>query len=171
MRRYLPVLALPALALPAAAGAAELNVTVEVPKLTVAEYHRPYVAIWVEAPDQNAVANLVVWYDIKKKDQEGESWLKDLRTWWRKSGRTLDLPINGLSGATRAPGLQSASFGSSSPIAKLPPGQYNLVVEAAREVGGREVVKVPFQWPPKGVQTARAQGSQELGAVSLTAKP
>lgn len=171
MRRYLPVLALPALALPAAASTAELNVTVEVPTLTVAEYHRPYMAIWVEGGDQTAVANLAVWYDIKLKNQEGETWLKDLRTWWRKSGRSLDLPINGLSGATRAPGTHTVSFGAASPVGKLPPGQYNLVVEAAREVGGREVVRTPFQWPPKGVQTVRAKGSSELGAISITAKP
>ena len=29
---------------------------------------------------------------------------------------------------------------------------YKLVVEAAREAGGREVVKVPLQWPPKSAQ-------------------
>ena len=30
-------------------NAASLNVAVEVPKLTVAEYHAPYTAIWLES--------------------------------------------------------------------------------------------------------------------------
>ena len=38
------------LAMPA--YAAELNLSVEVPQLNVAEYHRPYVAIWLEGADQ-----------------------------------------------------------------------------------------------------------------------
>jgi len=34
------------------ASAAQLAVKVEIPKIAVAEYHRPYVAIWVEQADQ-----------------------------------------------------------------------------------------------------------------------
>jgi hypothetical protein len=37
-------------------------------------------------------------------------------------------------------------------------------------VGGRELVKLPFRWPPKPGQTASAAGSTELGAVSATFK-
>lgn len=170
MNRFL--LAFPALALSAApAMAANLTLNITIPQLKVAEYHKPYVAIWVETPDQAAVANLAVWYDVKKAKDEGETWLKDLRQWWRRSGRELDLPINGVSGATRAPGVQTVSFDGKTALGKLPAGQYTLVVEAAREVGGREVLKIPFQWPPKGLQTGKAQGVSELGAVTLTAKP
>ena len=45
-----------------AAYAASLDVNVEVPKLNVAEYHRPYVAVWIEDAGQKAAANLSVWY-------------------------------------------------------------------------------------------------------------
>ncbi|WP_375268662.1 DUF2271 domain-containing protein [Phenylobacterium sp.] len=44
-------------------------------------------------------------------------------------------------------------------------------MEAAREVGGREMVRVPFQWPPKAQTSGRAAGESELGAVTLTLKP
>lgn len=44
-----------------------------------------------------------------------------------------------------------------------------LVVEAAREVGGREIVRVPFQWPVKG--SAQAAGEHELGAVTVSVNP
>ena len=166
------IFALPAMTLAATpALAAELKLTVEIPQLKVAEYHKPYVAIWVENQNQAAVANLAVWYDVKKAKNEGETWLKDLRQWWRRSGRELNMPVNGVSGATRAPGVQAIGFDGKSALGKLPAGQYNLVIEAAREVGGREVVKVPFQWPPKGAQTGKARGTSELGAVTLAARP
>ncbi|GGI19308.1 DUF2271 domain-containing protein [Oxalicibacterium faecigallinarum] len=152
--------------------AADLNVKVEIPRLTVAEYHRPYVAFWIEDANQGFVKNLAVWYDIKMKNKEGEKWLKDMRQWWRKSGRELTMPVDGVSGATRAPGEHTLSFnGAKTGLDKLPAGEYQLVVEAAREVGGRELIRVPFQWPAKSAQTAEAQGEHELGKISLQLKP
>jgi len=158
-------------ALPAAANAAELAVSVEIPKLPVAEYHRPYVALWIESPDETAVKTLGVWYNTKLPKNEGASWLKDMRTWWRKAGRSMTLPADGVSGPTKAPGKQQVVF-TAQQMSGVAPGQYNLVVEAAREVGGREVVRVPFSWPPKaGARPAAAAGTTELGAISVTAKP
>src|SRR5690606_37264966 len=153
------------------AVAAEMALKVEIPRLSVAEYHRPYVAIWIEKPDQAFVGNLAVWYDLKLRNNEGTKWLKDMRAWWRKSGRELNMPVDGLSGATRAPGEHTVQLGDAPALAKLAPGEYSLVLEAAREVGGRELVKVPFVWPPKGSATTQAAGQHELGAVSLTVKP
>ena len=157
-------------AVPAAGNAAELSVSVEIPRLNVAEYHRPYVALWIEGPDQAAVKTLGVWYDVKLKNDEGKTWLKDMRQWWRKAGRSLALPADGVSGPTKAPGKHQVVFGASQ-MRGLAPGQYTLAVEAAREVGGREVVRVPFAWPPKGQAAASGKGASELGAVGVTVKP
>jgi len=152
--------------------AADLAVKVEIPRLTVAEYHRPYTALWIEKADQSFVANLSVWYDLKMKNNEGTKWLKDMRQWWRKSGRDLQMPVDGLSGATRAPGEHTLTFAAGkSPLDKLPAGEYAVVVEAAREVGGRELVRVPFTWPPTAAQSNQAKGEHELGAVSVAVKP
>jgi hypothetical protein len=80
--------------------------------------------------------------------------------------------VDGVSGATRAPGEHSFGFApGKTPLAALPAGEYQLVIEAAREAGGREVVKVPFVWPPKVAQTVSAQGKEELGNVSVQLKP
>jgi hypothetical protein len=156
----------------APAGAAELTVRVEIPTLPVAEYHRPYVAFWIESPEQKFVDNLAVWYEIKKGDNEGTKWLKDMRQWWRKSGRELTFPVDGVSAATRAPGEQQITFSSTKgPLAKLAPGSYHLVVEAAREVGGRELLRVPFTWPATAAQSAEIKGAHELGRIALTLKP
>lgn len=160
-----------ALTLPLASGwamGADLSVKFDVPQLNVAEYHKPYVAIWIEGADQAIASNLAVLYDVKMKEKGGEKWVKDLRSWWRKAGRDATLPIDGVSGATRAPGTHTMKFdGAKFGIDKLPAGQYKLVVEAAREAGGREVVKVPFNWTGKGKLAANAAGKEELGAVSL----
>lgn len=154
-----------------AVQAAEMSIKVEVPKLNVAEYHKPYVAIWIEKPDQSFAGNLAVWYDLKKKNNEGTKWLKDLRQWWRRSGRELDMPFDGLSGATRTTGEHSLSFsGDKGVLASLPAGNYQLMVEAAREGGGREVVKLPFQWQAKGEQALTAHGSSELGTIAINIK-
>jgi hypothetical protein len=154
-----------------AAHAADLNVAIEVPRLSVAEYHRPYVAVWIEGPDRTAM-HLDVWYDVKLKDHEGAKWLKDLRAWWRRIGRDLTLPADGVSGATRAPGAYELAFPASHPaIANLAPGEYRLMVEAAREVGGRELIEIPFRWPATEIQRYQAQGQHELGAVAVTVKP
>ncbi|MGV3741134.1 MAG: DUF2271 domain-containing protein, partial [Burkholderiaceae bacterium] len=81
-------------------------------------------------------------------------------------------PIDGVTGATRAPGEHAFGFNSSKgPLDNLPAGEYQLVVEAAREAGGREVVRIPFQWPAKKTQQLAAKGKEELGNVSLQVKP
>ncbi len=168
--RYSVALTAASAALPALA--ADLALKVEIPRLTVAEYHRPYVAMWLEKADQSFVGNLALWYAVDKRDNGGTKWLKDMRAWWRKSGRSLTLPVDGLSGATRAPGEHTLQFnGTKSPLNGLAPGEYHVVVESAREVGGRELVRVPLQWPPKSALTTQAKGTSELGAVSVSVKP
>lgn len=174
LRKPLAALAPLALSLPALAG--DLSVTLNLPQLNVAEYHRPYVAVWIERPDQTFVANLSVLYDQKKRDNGGTKWLKDMRQWWRKSGRDLQVPVDGVTGATRTPGDHTLSYAATkAPLDKLPPGDYVVVVEAAREAGGREVVRVPFKWATKTAQTTAqttsAQGKEELGTVTVQVKP
>lgn len=161
-------LLLPLALLSAPLMAAELKIDVEIPRLQVAEYHRPYVALWLERPDKSHAANLAVWYDLKLKDNEGEKWLKDMREWWRRSGRSLEMPVDGVSGATRAVGTHSLVFDDGqAPLKDLPAGEYRLVVEAAREVGGRELLRLPFSWPPQEAEKQQAQGESELGSVTF----
>ena len=155
---------------PALAG--EMQVQIEIPKLRVAEYHNPYVAIWIENADGKAVANLDVWYDTDLRGDDPRKWLPDLRTWWRRAGRSTEMPANGISGPTQAPGKYTLRFSEGTrPLPKLAAGSYVLRVEAAREVGGRELVSIPFQWPPKKPMAGTKSGSKELGTVRLSIKP
>lgn len=168
MRRWL----LPLMLTSTPALASQLTMEVEIPRLDVAEYHRPYVAVWLETAEQKPVATLAVWYDQQKANQEGQKWLKDVRQWWRAEGRALTMPVDGVSGATRTPGKHSLTFDSQqAPLRELPAGAYQIAVEAAREVGGREVVRVPFTWPPTVENTTQANGQTELGFISLRVTP
>lgn len=153
---------------------AELQISVEIPQLKVAEYHRPYVAVWIEGADQKVLANLSVWYQQRNNSEgHGTKWLPDLRQWWRKSGRSLKVPVDGVTGPTKPAGKHLLAFNDRQPqLAGLAAGEYTLVVEAAREVGGRELLKIPFHWSTKpATQKGRAQGNSELGAIALTIKP
>lgn len=154
-------LAVPALA----ADPATMDVTIAIPRLKVAEYHKPYVAIWVEKAGAKA-KTVAVWYDHDMKANEGTKWLRDVRQWWRASGRSMSFPANGITGATRAPGTHKISF-TRAQLGAQAAGQYTLVIEAAREVGGRELLRVPFTWPAKAGAGGRAAGSTELGTVSV----
>ncbi|HLR18226.1 MAG TPA: DUF2271 domain-containing protein [Alcanivoracaceae bacterium] len=170
MRKTLATLTL--LACASFAHAQDVELSIEVPALNVAEYHRPYVAAWLENENGQFVANLSVWYDQKLRNNEGEKWLKDMRQWWRKSGRTTSVPVEGVTGATRPVGVHTLTYSTqAAPFSELAPGKYQLRVEAAREVGGREMVTLPFTWPQTTATKFQQAGDSELGTVQLTIKP
>lgn len=151
------VLVAGAIAAPATAG----SVTVTIPTLKVAEYHRPYVAIWLEPAGGGQAHTLALWYQSKQTGKEpGTKWLSELRTWWRKGGRSMKLGPDGVSGATRAPGKYTLQL-----PANLKPGQYVLSVEAARETGGREILSINVTVPNTTGQTS---GKTELGAITVS---
>ena len=153
-------------------AAADMNIKLQIPSLDVAEYHRPYVAVWIEREDQSTAANLAVWYQTESKKEDGAQWLKDLRQWWRRGGRAETLPIDGVTGATRPVGEHTLQFKSSGKqLASLAPGKYNIAVEAVREAGGREMLRVPFEWPAKRAQQLTAQGKTELGSIVVDLSP
>jgi len=169
MRSLSALIAVSAGSIAAPALAADLTVSIEVPTIRTAAYHRPYVAVWIERPDQTALRTIALWYEAgetARGDGDGEQYLKDIRTWWRKGGRAMTLPIDGVTGPTRAPGRQTVTVPGAR-LASLPAGQYNVVVEAAREQGGRETVRVPFTWGG-AASSGSAAGTSELGAVRVS---
>ena len=146
-----------------AAPASAATVTVTIPRVNASEYHNPYVAVWVEPVGGGAARTLAVWYDVDLRGNEpGTKWLADLRTWWRKGGRNLNLPADGVSGMTKAPGAHRVTIPSN-----LRAGSYTLFVEAVREDGGREIVSMPLAIP---AANGRAAGRTELVAITLSAR-
>lgn len=152
--------------------ATDVSIKLQIPRLDVAEYHRPYIAVWLENQDQSTAAQLALWYQTDSKKEDGTQWLKDLRQWWRRGGRELKMPVDGVTGATRPVGEHVLNFkDTDAQLAKLAPGKYNVVIEAVREVGGRELLRLPLEWPATQKQQATATGKTELGAVTLNVTP
>ena len=149
------------------AQANELEITL--PALNVAEYHAHYVAAWLADERGKRVVDIAVWYDTDMANSEGEKWLKDLRMWWRRSGRSASMPIDGVSGATRRPGTSSIALDGR--FDDVPAGDYFVWVEAARELGGRETLKVPVSLPVKQIVNTRAEGQHELSSIKLIMEP
>lgn len=170
MRKFL-VLAGCAAIYASAAQAGSIDISIEIPTLTVAEYHRPYIAVWLEQ-DSGKTTHLAVWYQTEKQAKKGEEWLKDLRQWWRRGGREVSMPIDGVSGATRLTGKHLLHFEQGKmPLGTLPDGKYTLKVEAVREVGGRELIEVPFNWPLTAPLDQTVKGQTELGEIKLQGTP
>lgn len=171
MRPLLPAAFVTALAVfpTGRADAAELSLGVEIPRIKMAEYHRPYVAIWLEDA-AGQVTNLALWYNVNNPRKEGDRWLRDTRQWWRKAGRELNLPVDGLSSPTRSPGTHQVRMDGAA-LKALPPGAYRLTVEAAREKGDYEILTLPVQLPVTKKTVAQAKGDKELGLVRLSLTP
>jgi hypothetical protein len=149
---------------PAPALAASATVTIELPRIDAQPYRKPYVAVWLEDAAGKQVRVLSVFHD---QARIGGRWLPDLRTWWRLGGRAMTMPADGISRPTQAPGRHTVTVGG---LQGLAPGRYAIVVEAAREKGGREMVKVPLDWRGRRV-AGMARGTTELGAIAATVAP
>ncbi len=148
-------------------AADKIALDVTLPQLDVAEYHKPYLAVWIEDNKRKAT-QVAVWYDIEMREDKGKEWLKDLRQWWRRGGRSLDLPYDGLTSATKGPGDYTLDTQLNTALANLPDGEYTLRVEASREVGGREVLSLPFSLPlAANSLPIEMIGKSELGRVAL----
>jgi len=153
----------PGIAVAGAASAGELTVTVDLPRISVAEYHKPYVAVWLEGPEK-AHHNISVWHLNRRAD---DTWLKDIRQWWRKSGRSLEMPMDGLSGPTRSVGVHEIQVPVALTESLIEGAAYTLQVEAVREKGGREVVSLPFTWSKNKALELSTTGERELGTITL----
>lgn len=140
--------------------AAELKIELELPKLDVDPYHKPYVAIWIETAERKAINTIALW--VKE-----DTWFKDLRQWWRKLGRGAGSSLDGITGATRLPGKYTIHWQALDASGKtLPAGEYLINVEASREEGGRSYAREKIiVGKSNSIQIA---SSNELGEIHIT---
>lgn len=136
-----------------------LLIDYEIPALDVAEYRRPYMAIWVGDDKGNAVRYLQLSGDNR--------WLRDLRLWWRKFGRADDALVDALAGATQKPGRYRINWDGRDLYGNyVPQGNYELHIEVVREHGERETVVLPFELNGQSI-SATVKGEHEIGQVNL----
>lgn len=142
---------------------------VEVPELEVDPYFKPYVAIWLEDETRAPLDTIALWYQIESNtnaQEDGKKWLKDLRQWWRKIGRSSMDNMDGVSGATRRPGVYDFTWVlSNETLTQLNTKKIILHVEASREEGGRSYQRLTVNMHSASVHTVQPEG--ELGLITL----
>lgn len=140
------------------------TVDYEIAQHSAAEYRRPYLAIWIAAKDGTPLRQLIVLGDSAR-------WLRELPTWWRRYGRRDESAIHGIARETRRPGRYAVTWdGRDDRGRAVADGDYLLIVEAAREHGGHELLQMPFAVSAKPLEVERA-GSGEVGRVRLMFGP
>ena len=132
-----------------------------IPRLSVARYERPYLAIWVSDERGLLVRNLLLL-------GESERWARENKAWWRRIGRRDPDLVHGYALPTRRPGTYRLEWdGTDSFGLPVSAGEYTLNIEASREHGGHDFRAVPIAVPfEPGALEFQPLG--EIGAVSLS---
>jgi|GEM_PF-223873 len=145
-----------------AAQQGPLSVTLTLPNIQDTPYHRPFVAVWLEDENRNPLATLAVWYD-------DETWLKDMRQWWRKLGRDQleHKALDGLSGATRRPGQYTLTWNGKDHSGTTTTTKTLLVnIEVVREEGDRSYIRHAIQLEQP--LTINIDATGEIGDSTIT---
>lgn len=122
---------------------------------------RPYVSAWLSQHGQWQAQLLLL--------GEQPRWYPELRSWWRQAGSNASPGFDQLAGATRRAGVHQFQWDARLADGRpLPAGDYTLHLEAAREGGGREQLKLPLHWPLQ--QPLLLQGQRELGQIRVEAR-
>lgn len=163
MRHLIRIIAVSALfASSAVLAAPKLTVDLTLPEITEGQYHRPYVAVWVEDAKGQPVKTLSLWvWD------EGHKWLKDIRRWWRKAGREDMSFVDGIASATRPAGHYKIDWNLKDESGKsVTLGTYTVFIEVVREHGGRDLVRQNIDLAA-GDFTSQLPATTETGVIDI----
>lgn len=123
---------------------------------------RPYVSAWLSQNGQWQAQLLLL--------GEQPRWYAELRSWWRQANQQPGQQFDQRAGATRRAGVHQFQWDARLADGRpLPAGDYILHLEAAREGGGREQLKLPLHWPLS--HPLLLQGQHELGQVRVEVRP
>ncbi len=150
----------------------ELVVSFELNRPT-GDYRRPYVAVWLEDQDNFPVKTAVLWMQTRSP---GPRWHRDLLRWYRndrirKLADDTEL-IGTVSSATRGPGEYKAVFDGSDDAGKpLPPGDYTLFIEAAREHGTYQLIRHKVTLGETATPETKLKGNVEIKSATVEYRP
>ncbi len=153
--------------------AAGLHVWFKLERPGGSNYRKPYVAVWLEDTDGFPVKTAVLWWQT---EQPGPRWHRDLTRWYRnnrmrKIAEKTNL-VDGISGATRGPGNYETHFdGTDNNGDPLPPGEYTLCLEAARENGTYKIIRERFRWGDDPIERTDLPGNLEITAAAMRFVP
>ncbi len=141
----------------------ELAVDFEIAPQEGVRYHRPYVAVWVEGPSGRHVRTLSLWVNTTGR---GPRYFRELRRWF--SGEREQMGAGGpdlvatMSSATRLPGEYMVTWnGRDDGGNAVDQGDYRVVIEAAREHGGYQLMQQDLTLGTKPI-AADLSGNEEI---------
>jgi thiamine biosynthesis lipoprotein ApbE len=148
-------------------AAYELNLSLDLQRIDVNGYRRPYVAVWIEDADHFPVRTLALWFQKAR-------WLPELKQWYRDDqvrnlaeGTDLSRTV---SSATRPPGHYTLTWdGKDNDGKPVKAGKYTVVVEASREHGSYQVERHEMNFTGQPQQATMPAGT-ELGEITLDYK-
>ena len=131
-------------------------------------YRRPYVAVWVENKEGVPIRTLVLWAHTTG---HGSKWLPDLKRWYRNDRLRTSVDekdlVKTVSEATRKPGDYSVIWNGEDDNKKLvPPGEYTLFIEAAREHGTYQLIRKKLELADKPFQE-KLEDNVEIKPASI----
>tara|TARA_R110002012_G_scaffold56464_2_gene144701 strand:+ start:1961 stop:3445 length:1485 start_codon:yes stop_codon:yes gene_type:complete len=138
----------------------EFSIEFEIPDQDIADYERPYVAVWIADKDRNLVRILML------AGQQAR-WMEENYYWHRRFGRKAGSLVDAISGPTRRPGQYKLVWdGRTDDGHTVGPGEYILHLEAAREHGEHQHESVTFTLSAD-VFNHEIEPGNELGHVSV----
>ncbi|GAA6153617.1 hypothetical protein NBRC116587_30390 [Pseudoteredinibacter isoporae] len=143
----------------AARNLASANIRFALPKIRSGNYRKPYVALWIEDEQRNVVKNLLLLGD-------SERWMSENSVWWRRQGRKTPALLDVMARPTRRSGEYQLQWSGRNDFGKsVATGQYQLIIEAAREHGGHEKISIPFELGKPIKHTEK--GQKEIQFIEL----
>lgn len=132
----------------------------EIPDKDVADYERPYIAVWIADADRNLIRILMLAGDESR-------WMEENYYWYRRFGRKAGSLVDAVAGPTRRPGEYELVWdGLDDEGEPVGPGAYVLHIEAAREHGGHQHESLDFSLGDEAFEEAIAPGD-ELGRIDV----
>lgn len=124
----------------------------------------PYVAVWVESPEGDLVANLSVRYNPPK----GDRWINNLASWYTAVSTTDSSYLETTTGATQPAGAATVTWdGTGADGERVPQGSYVVFIESAQEHGNHSLTSAPITLGTAPT-TASLPDDTDLSAASAT---
>jgi thiamine biosynthesis lipoprotein len=124
---------------------------------------RPYVAVWVTDAQGRTVRTITLWGNDPR-------WLRDMTSWWRATNGNMQI-IRAVARASRGPGKYTVEWdGLDDQKKPVPPGEYRIFVETARERGQHITQSATIKCAGEK-QTATLPASANTDAGTVTYGP
>jgi FAD:protein FMN transferase len=131
-------------------------------------YRRPYIAVWLENEEGFPVRTISL---LVSFGGPGPKWIDDLKRWYKsdKDRQKVDKTdrLYTVSKSTRPPGKFEIIWDGKDDQGKvLPDGEYTLYIEAAREHGTYQLIRVPVKFEGKSF-AADPEGNIEIKSAHV----